>query len=891
MRDTRTTGNNAARRALRAGLAVLLAASMSVAGPAQALASEADILAAWAEAAEKAASPGYQAYTIDDAQAMALVDDGENNAQASLPAKYDLRDPDGDGDRADSVVTPVKQQSPWGACWSFGYIAACETSILSKSGQTYATSGLDLSELQLVQATFLNGGAPASIVGAAQAGKGFHTNSADPNIGLDAGGLTGYGTSLFAAGIGPVLESDATYRNTGVYGDDAKNDSIYLVYLEIGDAKGDWAYLTQAQIDALSSDPDNTVFKYCYADNYTDEDGNTVYTDWTINSQTGAAADDYSWWNSSAYTLANGNMLPDLRVLDDDGSYLGVNWTAVDVLKNELYADPEVEGDYSRAVAVAFCADAAYPSELDNEAEYLSACWAHYTTAPLEPNHEVTIVGWDDDYPAENFSTGFNDTDAHTPPADGAWLVKNSWGSESKDCAESQEFTNGWGVWEADANNGKGGHTGYFWISYYDQSICNPESYDFDLDDEKTEDDVTVQYDYLPVDGTIDLAGLAPLYTANEFDAEADTELDALSSWTVAAGSTVTYQVYRLDEGADSPTDGELLYTGSETYAYGGYHRHEIPADERVALRAGERYSVVTTQTADGVYYQCASVSTRTTPSDSEESTARNTDKSEGQIAGQASGQDDNLIWYGFEAKVNEGESWSGELDENGELSWVDWSEVVDMVKGEWGGVAVDNASIKAYGSKRDYAEVEQIAALEQAVKDAKALLGAVVVSEDGSDVPADGKWMTRADRDELEAAVEAGEASLARAGAEYRTSVAAGTDTGEATEGYRAAIEAAGAKAQAGTMAVEPEPTPTPEPEPDPEPTPTPEPDPEPTLTPEPEPTPDPKPATTTVANPATTATKSATPESGDATFAPAALLGLSALVQAVAVASRRRK
>ncbi len=292
-----------------------------------------------------------------------------------------------------------------------------------------------------------------------------------------------------------------------------------------------------------------------------------------------------------------------------------------------------------------------------------------------------------------------------------------------------------------------------------------------------------------------------------------------------------------------------------------------------MALRAGERYSVVTTQTASGLYYQCASVNEGVFLDDSEEDAARRTDEYEGQVTGQASEQNETYVKYGFEAKVNEGESWSGEMDENGELSWVDWSEVVDMIKGEWDGVAVDNASIKAFGSKRDYAEVEQIEALEEAVKDAKALLGAVVVSEDGSDVAADGKWMTRADRDALAAAVEAGEASLARAGAEYRTSVAAGTDTGEATEGYRAAIEAAGAKAQAGTKKAEPEPAP------------------EPTPTPEPDPTPDPKPAKTSVANPVTTATKSATPESGDATFAPAALLGLSALVQAAAVASRRRK
>lgn len=58
--------------------------------------------------------------------------------------------------------------------------------------------------------------------------------------------------------------------------------------------------------------------------------------------------------------------------------------------------------------------------------------------------HAIELVGWDDNYSAGKFGT--------TPPGDGAWLIKNSWGTNRND-------------------------NGYFWISYYDSSILNNKRY------------------------------------------------------------------------------------------------------------------------------------------------------------------------------------------------------------------------------------------------------------------------------------------------------------------------------------------------------------------------------------------------------------------------------
>ena len=66
---------------------------------------------------------------------------------------------------------------------------------------------------------------------------------------------------------------------------------------------------------------------------------------------------------------------------------------------------------------------------------YNASTASYYYNGTSGTNHGVLIVGWNDSYPAANFAT--------LPPGNGAFLVKNSWGSS-------------WGS------------SGYFWVSYYD---------------------------------------------------------------------------------------------------------------------------------------------------------------------------------------------------------------------------------------------------------------------------------------------------------------------------------------------------------------------------------------------------------------------------------------
>lgn len=52
---------------------------------------------------------------------------------------------------------------------------------------------------------------------------------------------------------------------------------------------------------------------------------------------------------------------------------------------------------------------------------YNAKTHSYYQNKVNTTNHAITIVGWDDNYPASNFK--------ETPPGNGAFIIKNSWGT------------------------------------------------------------------------------------------------------------------------------------------------------------------------------------------------------------------------------------------------------------------------------------------------------------------------------------------------------------------------------------------------------------------------------------------------------------------------------
>ena len=181
------------------------------------------------------------------------------------PSAYSLRAYTEDGQ---SIVTEVKDQTPWQTCWGFSAIAASESSILAECyakwdelapgllEKCYAKwdelapgllekfgistfkelcEWLDLSERQLAWFAFTpeseNGNHPS------QAGEGLYATEKDKGAVFNALGGNYYATSVFARGTGPIEEFRVPYENNeGVLNEGIKviaNDGTECILIRI----------------------------------------------------------------------------------------------------------------------------------------------------------------------------------------------------------------------------------------------------------------------------------------------------------------------------------------------------------------------------------------------------------------------------------------------------------------------------------------------------------------------------------------------------------------------------------------------------------------------------------------------------------------------------------
>ena len=194
---------------------------------------------------------------------------------------------------------------------------------------------------------------------------------------------------------------------------------------------------------------------------------------------------------------------------------------------------------------------------------------AYYDGSTTGANHAVTIVGWDDNFSAKNFST--------TPSGNGAWICKNSWGTSF-------------------------GQSGYFYVSYYDLNMGYQENTVFTAQP-TTNYTTNYQYDPFGMEGGVGSGSSSTAYGANVFTANSTGTLNAVSFWAPVEDTQYTAQVYVNPSNPSIPTSGTLMSTISGTasnagFSYAGYYTESLSTT--VPLTKGEKFAVVVKFTTPG---------------------------------------------------------------------------------------------------------------------------------------------------------------------------------------------------------------------------------------------------------------------------------------------------
>ncbi|MDO5563212.1 MAG: lectin like domain-containing protein, partial [Synergistaceae bacterium] len=239
---------------------------------------------------------------------------------------------------------------------------------------------------------------------------------------------------------------------------------------------------------------------------------------------------------------------------------------------------------------------------IPDDSKLLSAAAGYYTGdfGKTRANHAVLIVGWNDDFSRDDFG-GVYSPDMK-PASDGAWIVRNSWGTEY-------------------------GDNGYYYVSYEENSLCNANAF---IAESAVAEEKIYQYDplglvvftddgrYIPPedpegeeeedpefeddDNVAPRNALSSAYGmdtsafANIFTAGRNESLVSIAFYTPLPNAECEAKIYTGCSG--SPTSGDLKAAFSKTLKYGGYNTLKLPSP--VALAKGEKFSVVVKVTTPG---------------------------------------------------------------------------------------------------------------------------------------------------------------------------------------------------------------------------------------------------------------------------------------------------
>ena len=210
---------------------------------------------------------------------------------------------------------------------------------------------------------------------------------------------------------------------------------------------------------------------------------------------------------------------------------------------------------------------------------YYNGPAVYYNPYESSTNHAVTIVGWDDNFDKNNFKYTYDnqyyyeyyDWDYLLPKKNGAWLIKNSWGT---------------GI----------GDDGYFWISYEDASIKDDRTvFVFDY---ANADNYDHNYQYDGSAGIQTFTSGGTTTAAAVYTASGPQRLDAVGVGVASTDTNYTVSIYTDLTDPSDPESGTLQTTQTGKTSFTGFYTIEL--DEQVLLKNGTKFSVVVKASRSG---------------------------------------------------------------------------------------------------------------------------------------------------------------------------------------------------------------------------------------------------------------------------------------------------
>ncbi len=191
---------------------------------------------------------------------------------------------------------------------------------------------------------------------------------------------------------------------------------------------------------------------------------------------------------------------------------------------------------------------------------YLSDNNMYYYNGTEYSNHSVSIIGWDDNVDTSLFRGDI------TPSNKGAFIIKNSWGTSSRD-------------------------NGYFYISYEDSRICTNfsvyDNIDFDIEDN------VYYYDNLGYNTSYGYSNSNITWGANVFKKKSDNN-QILKEISIGFDGKTDYLVYYSD--SNDLNNRKLIYSGSTDS--GGYYTIKLDTP----ILVSDDFSIIVKYSGDTPY-------------------------------------------------------------------------------------------------------------------------------------------------------------------------------------------------------------------------------------------------------------------------------------------------